>query len=162
MADYILACTGAQIDDAVEKALNPDASPTSGSTNLAESGGVADGLAGKADLSGGKVAADQASASISYQAGTAYTLALSDAGKLVIRDNASANTTVIPPNSEVAFPNGIELEIGQYGAGASTLVAGTGVTLFKLPDSLAISGRYGVVSCKKVNTDIWWLSGALG
>ena len=37
--------SGAQVDEAVGKALNPDAAPTAGSTNLVESGGVYDALA---------------------------------------------------------------------------------------------------------------------
>lgn len=36
--------SGAQVDEAVGKALNPDATPTEGSTNLVESGGVASKL----------------------------------------------------------------------------------------------------------------------
>lgn len=37
--------SGAQVDEAVGKALNPDAAPTDNSTNLVESGGVYDALA---------------------------------------------------------------------------------------------------------------------
>lgn len=37
--------SGAQVDEAVGKALNPDATPTQNSTNLVESGGVYDELA---------------------------------------------------------------------------------------------------------------------
>lgn len=49
MADYNSSYTGAQIDTAVGAALNPDTAPTASSSALVTSGGVAAGLATKAD-----------------------------------------------------------------------------------------------------------------
>lgn len=50
MANYNSTYTGAQIDSAVGKALNPDTAPDSGSTELITSGAVATALAAKAPL----------------------------------------------------------------------------------------------------------------
>ena len=41
--------SGAQVDEAVGKALNPDAAPTEGSTNLVQSGGVASAISAVQD-----------------------------------------------------------------------------------------------------------------
>jgi len=93
--------------------------------------------------------------SINTQIGTAYTLVLGDAGKLVQMNNASANTLTVPPNSSVAFPIGTKIMIQQYGAGATTITAGTGVT-FRDPNTLAaISTQYDTRVIVKVGTDEW-------
>jgi hypothetical protein len=42
---------------------------------------------------------------------------------------AGANTVTVPPNSSVAFPVGTEIKVTQIGAGATTFVAGAGVTI---------------------------------
>ena len=47
---YDGAYAGPPIDEAIGKVLNPDASPTTDSTNLVESGGVASALSGKASI----------------------------------------------------------------------------------------------------------------
>ena len=44
MAQYKSTHTGQEIDNGVSKALNPDATPTSGSDNLVKSGGVYDAI----------------------------------------------------------------------------------------------------------------------
>ena len=51
------------------------------------------------------------------QTGTAYTLALSDAGKLVTFNNAAAITLTIPTNASVALPICTRIDLLQYGAG---------------------------------------------
>ena len=45
------------------------------------------------------------------QTGTAYTLVLADAFKLVAMNNAAANTLTVPPNSSVAFPIGTRIDL---------------------------------------------------
>jgi hypothetical protein len=61
---------------------------------------------------------------INEQTGTAYTLAITDKGKLVISSNVAANTLTVPPNSSVAFPIGTRLEGRQGDAGQTTITAG--------------------------------------
>ena len=46
-----------------------------------------------------------------------YTAAITDAGKTVTMDVASANTVTIPTNASVAFPIGSRFDIVQIGAG---------------------------------------------
>ncbi len=99
-----------------------------------------------------------ASTTINTQTGTAYTLVLTDAGKIVETNNAAANTVTIPPNSSVAFPIGTQIEVVQYGAGQTTIVAGSGVTIQK-PYTLVLAIRYARVTFYKRATDEWVLSG---
>jgi ABC-type uncharacterized transport system permease subunit len=92
------------------------------------------------------------------QTGTAYTLALADAGKCVTMNNTAANTVTIPPNSSVAFPVGTKIMITQLGTGATTIAAGSGVTL-NAPASVStnINEQYGSRVIWKRATDTWLL-----
>lgn len=90
-----------------------------------------------------------------------YTLVLTDAGKVVEMNVAGANNLTVPPNSSVAFPTGTVLEIMQYGAGQTTIVAGAGVTLRSPAGNLKIAAQYGAVSLRKITTDEWAVEGNL-
>lgn len=92
-----------------------------------------------------------------------YTLALSDAGKVVEMNSASATTVTVQPGSVVAFPVGTVLEVFRYGAGAVTLVAGSGVALIP-PVGAPLTARvqYSSVTLRKRGTDEWVVGGDLG
>ena len=87
-----------------------------------------------------------------------YTLVAADAGKAVEMNVASANTLTVPPNSSVAFPVGTIVEVAQVGAGQTTVVAGSGVTI-RTPATLVLSGQWSTVSLRKRGTDDWLLAG---
>lgn len=89
---------------------------------------------------------------INTQTGTAYTLALLDSGAIVEMNNASANTVTVPPNSSVVFDVGTSIDIQQYGAGATSLVAGSGVTV---RGNLNVSAQYEGLTIYKRATDEW-------
>jgi len=94
------------------------------------------------------------------QTGTTYTLVLTDAGKIVPRDNAASNTTTVPPNSSVAFPVGTVIFIRQKGAGASSVLAGSGVTInFPAGGGLSIATQHKVIALMKDDTDTWSMHG---
>jgi hypothetical protein len=92
------------------------------------------------------------------QTGTTYTLALSDAGKMVTLTNASAITLTIPLNSSVAFPVNTRIDLLQYGAGQVT-VGGSGVTIYSSGSKLKLTGQYSGASLWKKATDTWVLIG---
>jgi len=98
---------------------------------------------------------------INAQTGTTYTAVLTDDGKLVTMSNASANTITIPPNSGVAFGIGTQINIAQLGAGATTIVAGAGVTLNSDGAKLKLNGQYAVATCVKIDTNTWFVVGNL-
>lgn len=95
------------------------------------------------------------------QTGTTYTLVLSDDGKLVTLDNASAITLTVPANASVAFPVNTEIDIAQLGAGQVTIAASGGVTIQSFSSLLNLSGQYAGATLKKLATDTWLLVGNL-
>jgi hypothetical protein len=92
------------------------------------------------------------------QTGTAYTLLLSDAGKLVTFNNAAAITLTIPTNAIVALPIGTRIDLLQYGAGQVT-VAGAGVTIRSFGARLKLAGQYSGATLWKRSADEWVLIG---
>lgn len=88
-----------------------------------------------------------------------YTLILSDAGKQITMNSATALTLTIPTNAAVAFPTGTVIDIAQLGTGQVT-VAGAGVTIRATPGP-KISAQYGSARLLKVSTDTWLLTGSL-
>ena len=98
---------------------------------------------------------------INAQTGTTYTTVLSDDGKLVTCDNASAIALTIPPNSSVAYGIGTQINIMQLGAGQVTITAGAGVTLRSAGSKLKTNAQYAVATCCKIATDTWVVVGNL-
>lgn len=90
-----------------------------------------------------------------------YTLVLSDAGKMVVMNKATANNLTIPLNSSVAFPTNTRIDVIQYGAGQTTFVATGGVTIRSAGSKLKLTGQYSGASLWKYATDEWILVGDL-
>jgi len=95
------------------------------------------------------------------QTGTTYTLALTDGGKVVEMNNASANTLTVPPNSSVAFPVGTQILVVQAGAGQTTLAPDTGVTINSKDGNLKLSAQWCAATLIKRATDVWVVVGDL-
>ena len=90
-----------------------------------------------------------------------YTLVIGDAGKLIQMNVGSANNLTIPPNSSVDFDVGTQIIITQIGAGATTIVDGSGVTTNSKDNKAAIDGQYSSVSLLQTADDTWLVTGAL-
>jgi hypothetical protein len=90
-----------------------------------------------------------------------YTLVLSDTGKLVETNVATANTVTVPLNSTQAFEVGARVDIIQYGAGQTTITPTAGVTIRSANGWTKINAQYGAVSLVKIGTDEWYLFGNL-
>lgn len=88
------------------------------------------------------------------QTGTSYTLVLADAGKRVDMSNAAANTLTVPPNSSVAFPVDTIVYVSQSGAGATSIAAGSGVTISTF-EGLKVGGQFRMASLIKTGTNTW-------
>jgi len=100
---------------------------------------------------------------INAQTGTTYTLALADAGKIVTSSHTDPQTITIPPNSSIAYPVGTQIEIYQLNTGATSVTAGSGVTLNGVSTGTgALNAQYSAVSCFKIATDTWLMAGAHG
>ena len=88
-----------------------------------------------------------------------YTLVLSDADKLVEMNVGSANNLTVPLNSSVAFPIGTQILLAQYGAGQTTVVATSGVTVRSNGGKLKLNVQYSGATLIKIGTDDWYLFG---
>lgn len=113
--------------------------------------------AGRIDVEG--VELMRATRVLNAQTGTTYTLQLSDAGALVMLNNASAVTLTIPTNASVAFPAGTEIHIAQTGAGQVT-VGGSGVSIRATPGT-KLSAQYASARLIYLGSDTWLLTGSL-
>lgn len=94
---------------------------------------------------------------LNAQVGTTYTLVLTDNGRLVTLDNASAITLTVPLNSSVAFPTGAIINIQQIGAGAVTVAGASGVTVNGT--GTGTRAQWSSASIVKTATDTWTLIG---
>jgi hypothetical protein len=96
---------------------------------------------------------------------TTYTFVLTDNGKLVTSNNASAQTLSIPTNASVAFPIGTQINVAWItGAGQPTINAvtsGTTTVLSTGATSTAPKLRVAnsVATCIKIATDTWLVTG---
>ncbi len=97
---------------------------------------------------------------INPQAGS-YTLILGDAGRVVRITSASAHNLTVPANATVAFPIGTIIEIRQAGAGQTTIVPATGVTINSEGGMRRIATQFRSVTLLKVASDTWDLDGSL-
>lgn len=88
-----------------------------------------------------------------------YTLVLSDADKLVEMNVATANNLTIPLNSSVAFSTGTQILLAQYGAGQTTIVATSGVTVRSNGGKLKLNAQYSGATLIKIASDEWYLFG---
>lgn len=88
-----------------------------------------------------------------------YTLVFNDKNNVVAMNVATANNLTVPLNSAVSFPVGSRIDIIQYGAGQTTVVATGGVTI-RSPFT-KISGQYCGATLLKYATDEWILVGSL-
>ena len=88
-----------------------------------------------------------------------YSLVLADRGKLIEMNVATANNLTVPLNSSIAFPIGSKIDIVQYGAGQTTIVATGGVTVRSAGGALKLALQYSGASLVKIATDEWYLFG---
>lgn len=93
------------------------------------------------------------------QTGTAYTLAVADAGTVVETTNSATVTVTVPLNSAAAFPVGTTIVVRQYGAGQVTIAGASGVTLRSRGSALKLAGQYAEAALTKRATDEWIVSG---
>lgn len=104
---------------------------------------------------------------INAQTGTTYTSVLTDSYQvLVTMSNASANAFKIPTNASVAHPIGTVITVLNKGAGTTTISAVTsGTTTVLSAGATAASptvAQYKSAACIKIDTDTWYVVGAIG
>jgi hypothetical protein len=99
------------------------------------------------------------SLTITNRQAASYTLALTDADKLVEMNVATANNLTVPLNSSIAFAIGTKIDLAQYGAGQTTVVATGGVTVRSAGGALKLAVQYSGATLVKIATNEWYLFG---
>ena len=94
---------------------------------------------------------------------TSSTLGLQHADRFIRCNSSSAMTITVPAQATVAWPDGIQLEGAQWGAGAVTFVGASGVTIRRSSKITATTdGQYAPWGLKRVALDEWLLFGQMG
>lgn len=88
------------------------------------------------------------------QTGTAYTLALTDAGKDVRCTNAAAIALTVPAEAVVAFPVGTLIAFSQGDAGAVTATS-DGTTVIRAPNGATTTAQYDARMLEYLGSDEW-------
>lgn len=88
-----------------------------------------------------------------------YTLVIGDADKLVEMNVATANNLTIPLDATVAYSIGTQILLAQYGAGQTTVVATSGVTIRSSGGKLKLNAQYSGATLIKIATNEWYLFG---
>lgn len=101
------------------------------------------------------------SLAINEQTGTSYTLALSDAGKIVRCANSGPIGLTVPNNTTVAFPVGTVIGVRQGGSGQITIGGEGGVTINSYLGANVTAGQYAGATLHKIDTNLWELDGVL-
>ena len=83
-----------------------------------------------------------------------YTLVLSDAGKQVTFNSASAVTATIPLSSSVNYAIGVRIMLINLNDGVLTIAGTGGVTVNNNTEDLSVN-KYGTAILYKVATDQW-------
>ena len=96
---------------------------------------------------------------INLQTGTIYTLILTDRGKEIQLNNASAIALTIPTNASVNFPVGTQVLLVQYGAGTVTVSPAGGVTLNSISSKTSLYEQYSGAALVQQALDEWILIG---
>ena len=89
------------------------------------------------------------------QAGTNYVVQASDENKVIAMTSAVANTITLDAG---VMSGNVEFGVAQMGAGATTIVAGAGVTINAI-GTLQVRGQYAMVGLVQISQDNWLLIG---
>lgn len=106
---------------------------------------------------------DQINGATMGSATSSFTLAASDAGKLIqVNSTATVNVTV-PPTSSVAFTAGAAVAIARIGTGAVNILAGSGVTInsTSTAGTPSLRAQYSSAQLYERADNLWLLIGDL-
>lgn len=99
---------------------------------------------------------------ISTKTTSPYLIALGDKNSIIEMNLAGANIVNVPTNASTAFAVGTVINIVQYGAGKTQVVASTpGTTTIRATPGAYLRAQYSTASLIKRATDEWYLIGDL-
>lgn len=80
-------------------------------------------------------------------------------GKLIEMNVATANTLTIPIASTSFLPVGAKIDVTQYGAGQTQIVAASGVTLYSAGGATKLRLQYSGATLVQADLNVWYLFG---
>ena len=96
---------------------------------------------------------------VKIEAGTSRLLGLSDA-KSYIRCTAATQILItVPPQSEIAWTNDVEIIVEQAGLGRATFIPGSGAVNLYSSRSFSTAAQYSQMMLKRVAENKWVVSG---
>jgi hypothetical protein len=116
---------------------------------------------GAATLTNKVLTSPQINIGINPITGTAYTVGLSDNGKLTTLDNAAAIGVTIPLNATTAFPIGAQLHFAQINDGTVTFVPATNAVIIGATPGYRLRVKWSTATITKIATNTWILVGDL-
>ena len=103
-----------------------------------------------------------ADVTISTKTASPYVILTSDKNSVIEMNLSTANIVNVPTNATTAFPVGTVINIVQYGAGKTQVVASTpGTTSVRATPGNYLRAQYSTASLIKRGTDEWYLIGDL-
>ena len=92
---------------------------------------------------------------------SSYTLATSDAGKVVEMTNSTDAVLTVPPNNTVPIAIGTQITVVRNSTGKVQFAAGAGVTILSDSSKLFLAVQYAAGTLIKRDTNVWYLIGNL-
>lgn len=96
---------------------------------------------------------------INAQPVTTYTLALTDAAKMVEINSGLPATVTVPTSSSVNFPIGTQILISGLSGGVITIAGAVGVNILSSGNKKKLAAQYSIATLIKKATDDWYLAG---
>jgi len=159
IADGTIVNADINASAAIDKTKISGTAVTVADTGTVTSTMIADGTIVNADINASAAIELGKLADVSTNAQTdSYTLVLADKNKIVEMNKASANNLTVPLNSSVAFAVGSQINILQTGAGQTTVVATSGVTINATP-GLKLRAQWSYATLIKRAENTWVLVG---
>lgn len=125
-------------------------------------GKVAGGNGTRVEIVSGQLTVVGRGAEVVFITTAAHTLSLVNMDRFNACNNASAQSITVPAQTTVAWPDHVQLEGCQYGAGAVTFVAGAGVTIRRNAKITATTdGVNSPWALKRLGVNEWLLVGQM-
>ena len=154
---------GTLVDDSVTTSKILDANVTEAklAANAVTTNKILDANVTTAKLADKSVTSAKLGPLTSSGVGASWTFALVNAESVISYTGAGAATATIPPESSVAFPNGTQLNVIQYGGGQVTFTAGAGVTINSEGSKFKTKAQWAIATAIKIDTNFWVVVGNL-
>ena len=146
--------TGAEINE-----LSLDTSPQLGGNLDVNGNSIVSTSNGNINITPNGTGAVVINIPINTQAVSSYTLASTDASKMIEINSGIPATVTIPTNTSVPFPIGTQILISGLSSGVITISGAVGVNLYSSGGKTKLAAQYSIATLIKRGTNDWYLAG---